>query len=116
MERERPLLNPFLALAVGLYVSDYSGIVLPISSVAIVFCCLLLSCCVRNRIPFAVVSFLFFLIWGMYALNPWKDTSQPTYGMRQYANRTPLVVEGIVSSRPVAISSASGMSGSFILR
>lgn len=116
MERERPLLIPFVALSAGLCLSDYLDVVLPISAVAAVFCSLLLSCCIRNRLPFAVAGFAFFFVWGLYALTPWKAHPPAPDNIQHQSGRTPVIVEGVVNSRPVAVSGASGLSGSFVLR
>ncbi|HEX9080481.1 MAG TPA: DNA internalization-related competence protein ComEC/Rec2 [Desulfuromonadaceae bacterium] len=111
MLRERPLLIPLAALAAGLAIGDAGGMLLPCSAVAAAFCCLLLSCLVRGRLVFGTATALFFLVWGAYALTPWKSPPASPCDVRQYAGAGPVIVEGVVQSRPVA--SAEG--GSFVM-
>lgn len=116
MERERPLLIPVLFFSCGLVVSDYFDILLPVSAVAAAVCCLLLAWCVRSRLLFAAVSCTFFFIWGLYALTPWNKPAPAPFDIQTFVSRTPVVIEGIVRSRPVAVSTTSGLSGTFVLK
>ena len=112
---ERPLLIPFLALSAGLFLADYFTVLAPISSVAAVFCCLLLSCFIRNRVVLDICIFLFFFVWGLHALSPWKSPSPTELAIQRHATGTPVIVEGIIRSRPVVTASANGDASSFIL-
>ncbi len=107
MLREHPLFIPLSALVAGLVISDVSGISLPFSAVAAALCCLVLSCFVRGRLVVGISTFVFFLIWGLYALTPWKSPPASPYDVQQYAGHGPVIVEGIVLSRPVATAGGS---------
>lgn len=112
MLRERPLLIPFSAFAVGLVIADCSGYLLPFYAVLAALCCLLLSCAFRNNLTPAIGSGIFFLVWGLYALTPWKSPSQLPDSIQRYAAQNPVTVEGVIASRPVATPDGS----SFVLR
>jgi len=114
VDRKHPLLMPFLAMSVGLYLSDVFSIILPLNFVVSVFCCLLLAMCVRSNIPFNVLTAAFFVMWGLFALTPWKKPPMPG-SIQNYAGRAPVLVEGVIRSRPVVVKSAAGLSGHFIL-
>ncbi|HEY4745873.1 MAG TPA: DNA internalization-related competence protein ComEC/Rec2 [Desulfuromonadaceae bacterium] len=107
MLRERPLLIPLSALVAGLSLSDVGGMRLPLSAVVAALCCLALSCLLRGRLVVGVFTALFFFIWGVYALTPWKTPPVSPYAIQQYAGPVPVIVEGIVLSRPVATSAGS---------
>ena len=109
---ERPLLIPFLALAAGLTIADISSFLLPFPVVAALLCCLVLSCFIRNSIPLNILTFTFFFLWGLYALTPWKSPPVSACDIRQHAGRTPVIVEGIIGSRPAATPAGS----SFIVK
>lgn len=115
MEREHPLLIPFASLSAGLALSDFTGFLLPFSAVIAALSCLLLSCLVRNRYVFNICTGIFFLITGLYALTPWMAPEPSSASVLQYAGRKPVIVEGIVVSRPVATTNQNGLSGSFVL-
>ncbi|RII31271.1 MAG: DNA internalization-related competence protein ComEC/Rec2 [Geobacter sp.] len=100
MLRQRPLLIPFLALAAGLTVADVTSFLLPLPVVAAVLFCLALSAFIRNRLPLDLFTFLFFFLWGLYALTPWKSPPLPAGEISRYAGPEALIVEGIVASRP----------------
>jgi len=112
MLRERPLLIPFLALAAGLVIADLNNILLPFSTVVAALCCLVLSCFLSSRLPLAVCTFVFFFIWGLYALTPWKAPEQLPCAIQQYAANGTVTVEGVVLSRPTTTPTSS----SFIVR
>ncbi len=112
MLRERPLLVPLLALAAGLTGADLSGTLVPFPFAIAALCCLLLSCFIRNSLPVAVCTFVFFLVWGLYALTPWKSPAPSTCTVQRFVAPDPVIVEGIVTSRPVATPVGSN----FILR
>lgn len=100
MLRQRPLLIPFLALAAGLTIADVTSFLLPLPVVAAVLSCLVLSAFIRNRLPLDLFTFLFFFLWGLYALTPWKSPSLPQGEISRYAGPEAVIVEGIVASRP----------------
>jgi competence protein ComEC len=104
MRQQRPLLIPFLAMAAGLTLADLGGYLLPFSILAAAFSCLLLSCLIRNGLPLFCSTAIFFFIWGMYALTPWNAPDTSPCSIRQMATRTPVVIEGMVCSRPVSTS------------
>ncbi|MBI2354466.1 MAG: DNA internalization-related competence protein ComEC/Rec2 [Deltaproteobacteria bacterium] len=106
------MLIPFLALAAGLTIADLSGVLLPFSAVAAAMGCLLLSCLLPGRVPLAACTFVFFLVWGLFALTPWKAPSSSPYAIERHAAPAAVTVEGVVSSRPVATPNG----GSFIMR
>ena len=112
MYRERPLLVPLLGLIAGLAIADQSGMLVPFSFVAAAFCCLLLSCFIRGGLPMAVCIFGFFLVWGMYALTPWRAPAPSTRTIQRFVSPDPVIVEGIITSRPAATPVGS----SFVLR
>jgi hypothetical protein len=72
MFQQRPLLLPFLALAVGLTVTDRTGYQLPVYVPAAVLLCLLLSALIWRRTLFVTCIPLFFFVLGLCALSPWK--------------------------------------------
>lgn len=112
MIRERPLLIPFLAFSAGLVIADYSSVLLPFYAVVAAICCLLLSCLVRTTLLPVFGTCAFFLVFGLYALTPWKSPPPSPNSIQQYASHSPVKVEGIIKSRPV--STPTG--GSFILQ
>jgi competence protein ComEC len=109
MSKERPLLIPLLCISSGLVISDQTGLLLPISVPLMVLCCLLLSCLIRNKIPFVVCMSLFFLTSGMCALTPWKTPDPATQTVAALPPRIPLVIEGSVLSRPVVTAKGSNL-------
>jgi len=115
MPGERPLLIPVLALSAGLAIADHYDFLLPFSTVSAVFCCLLLSCFISSRHVFTVCTFVFFLAWGLYALTPWKSPLSGETGIQRMAAGAPLVVEGVIRTRPVVTASMNGVAGSFVL-
>ncbi|MBK5276950.1 MAG: DNA internalization-related competence protein ComEC/Rec2 [Desulfuromonadales bacterium] len=100
--QERPLLLPFLALAVGLTVADQTGFRMPLYGVAAFLACLILSCLTRRRTLFVVCVALFFFALGLCALSPWKTPQYPSASIRTMAGPQSLTLEGVVRSRPVA--------------
>lgn len=116
MERERPLLIPFVSLATGLVLSDYFGFLLPFSAVISVLFCLVLCCFVANRTLFNLCNACFFLACGLTALTHWKSPVVFPDSILNHVSRTPIIVQGIITSRPVATINQEGLSGSFILR
>jgi len=102
MFRRYPLLIPFWAMAAGLCLADGGSVTAPAGVLAAVFCCLLLSCLIKNRVPFLLTSALFFFVLGLYSLGPYLNPPLPTCDIRNFAARAPVMVEGIVKSRPVA--------------
>lgn len=112
MFRERPLLIPFLALAAGLSLADLYGLRPPLSLPIALFVCLVLSCFIRHRLPVALCTCAFFLVWGMYALTPWSAPPASPDNIAAFATRDPVVVEGVILSRPVSGGAGAG----FIMR
>ncbi|MDR3581394.1 MAG: DNA internalization-related competence protein ComEC/Rec2 [Oryzomonas sp.] len=101
MFRRHPLLIPFWAMAAGLCLADSSAVTVPVSVLAAVFCCLLLSCLIKNSAPFLLCSAVFFFVLGLHALGPYLNPALPACDIRNFAARTPVIIEGIVKSRPV---------------
>src|SRR6185369_4566961 len=112
MFRERPLLIPLFAFVAGLAISDLCGILLPVYAVAAAFCCLILSCFLRTSLAPMLGSCVFFLVWGLYALTPWKSPLPSPNSIQKYASHSPVTVEGLIWSRPVSTQTGS----SFILQ
>ncbi|MEI6305574.1 MAG: ComEC/Rec2 family competence protein, partial [Deltaproteobacteria bacterium] len=77
-----------------------------------IFCCLILSCFIRSSVPLSVCTFLFFFIWGLHALTPWKSPLPSETTIQRFVSPTPVSLEGIISSRPVATSNGSN----FVMR
>src|SRR5437016_3929303 len=112
MLRERPLLIPVFAFAAGLAIADLSGILLPVYAVEAALCCLILSCFLRTTLSPILGSCTFFLVWGLYALTPWKSPLPSPNSIQQYAAHSPVTVEGVIRSRPVSTPAGS----SFVLQ
>lgn len=107
MLRDRPLFVPFVAMIAGLTLADLNGILLPFSAVAAAVCCLTLSCFLSCRSLFYVCVFVCFLVWGLYALTPWTSPPSLPYAIQHHAGPGPVIVEGIVASRPVATATGN---------
>lgn len=112
MFRRYPLLIPFWAMTAGLCLADSRAVTVPITVLTAVFCCLLLSCLIKNSAPFLLCSAVFFFVLGLYSMEPYLDAVIPAYNIRNFAARTPVIVEGIVQSRPVVNNRGSN----FVLR
>jgi competence protein ComEC len=112
MFRRHPLLIPFWAMAAGLCLADSSTVTVPVGVLAAVFCCLLLSCLVKNSAPFLLCSALFFFVLGLYSLGPYLNPDLPACDIRNFAARAPVMIEGVVKSRPVTTIQGS----SFVLQ
>ncbi|NVN90721.1 MAG: DNA internalization-related competence protein ComEC/Rec2 [Desulfuromonadales bacterium] len=113
-EGERPLLIPCLALSSGIVLADL-GLSLPVSAVAAIFFCLILSCAIRHRLTLEICTFLFFLSWGVYVLPLWTKPPMLAHTIESFADRQPHTVEGIIRSRPVITSAPTGTASSFNL-
>ena len=101
MPQQRPLLIPFLVMAVGLSVADQTGYHLPLSVVAAALLCLVLSALVRQRIIFQICLPLFFFTLGLSALSPWKNPAVPACSLQTLPASVPVTLQGMVRSRPV---------------
>lgn len=112
---ERPLLIPCLALSGGIVLADVYTLALPVTAVTAVFCCLLLSSLVRNRLVMDACIFLFFLFWGIFTLPLWTKPPLSPHAIQSIAGLEPVTVEGYIDSRPVVSSAREGISSSFIL-
>lgn len=112
MHRERPLLIPVCAFAAGLAIADSYNILLTYHAVVAALCCLILSCFFRNPLPPVLGSSVFFLVWGLYALTPWKSPLPASDSIQKFAAQTPVTIEGIIQSRPVSTPDGS----SFVLQ
>ncbi|GFE61175.1 DNA internalization-related competence protein ComEC/Rec2 [Geobacter sp. AOG2] len=112
MFRRHPLLIPFWSMAVGLCLADGYSVAVPVGVLAAVFSCLVLSSLIKSSIPFLLCSATFFFVLGLYFLGAYLHPVVPAYDIRNFATRDPIIVEGIVQSRPVA--AAQGCS--FVLR
>jgi len=115
LAEERPLLIPCLALSAGIALADMYAPSLPLSAVAAVFFCLVISCFIRNRLPLDICVFLFFFSWGLFVLPLWTKPPSGPNAVQNYAGPEPQTVEGVIRSRPVAVSSPGGVSSRFIL-
>lgn len=112
MLSERPLLLPVLAFAAGLAISELCGIIVPFYAAAAALCCLLLSCAIRTNLAPTLGSCAFFIVWGLYALTPWKSPLTSINSIQKYAVHSPVTVEGVVRSRPVTTQAGT----SFVLQ
>jgi prepilin signal peptidase PulO-like enzyme (type II secretory pathway) len=101
MLQQRPLLLPFLALAVGLTITDQTGYHIPLYVVAAALLCLVLSALIRQRAPFTICVHLFFFVLGLCALSPWKTPTEPSCSLRNISAEVPVTLQGVVRSRPV---------------
>lgn len=101
MLQHRPLLLPFLSMAVGLIASDQTGFLLPYSSLAAILGCLIISSMIRWRPPFVICTALFFCAWGACALTPWKSPPLSSRSITSHAASAPITLEGVVQSRPI---------------
>lgn len=109
MLQQRPLLLPFLALAAGLAISDQTGWLLPGPVPAVALLCLLLSALLLRRTLFTVCVPLFFFVFGLCALSPWKNTAVPSDSIRSLPSSIPVILEGVVRSRPVVSPSGTAL-------
>ncbi|HEY3307374.1 MAG TPA: DNA internalization-related competence protein ComEC/Rec2 [Desulfuromonadaceae bacterium] len=112
MLHERPLLFPLFGLAAGLICSELSGQLVSLPIVPAAFSCLLLACFIRNDLALSICTIIFFSIWGMHALSPWKNSPVSPTAIQFFAGHSQITVEGIVGSRPAVMPDGS----SFILR
>lgn len=101
MPQQRPLLLPFLALAVGLTITDQTGFQLPLYVPAAFLLCLVLSALIRRRTLFEISVPLFFLLLGLCALSPWKTPAVPACSIRSLPASVAVTLQGVVRSRPV---------------
>lgn len=96
-----PFLIPFLFMAAGLVISDLGGgYFCDLSIVLAAFSCLLLACFLPYSGLFSLFAALFFLVWGMFALQPWVSPEISPSSIRTKISDTPLTIEGIISERP----------------
>ena len=116
METERPLLIPFISLAAGLALSDSYGFLLPFSAVLSVLACLVFCSFIANRTLFNLCNACFFLVCGLCVLAPWKTPVLLPDSIFNHVSRTPVIVQGVITSRPVSTINQEGLSGSFVLR
>ncbi len=100
--QERPLLLPFLAMAVGLAITDQTGFQMPLYGVAATLFCLVLSCLTTRRILFFCCVPLFFFTLGLCALSPWTTPQTSAASISNSAGPETVTLEGVVRSRPVA--------------
>ena len=112
MDRERPLLVPFFAFVSGLVIADISGVLLPLYVAVAALCCLLLCCAFRSTRFLTFGSCVFFLVWGLYALTPWKSPLPLPNPIQKYAAHSPVTIEGVIRTRPVSTTNGS----SFVLQ
>ena len=111
-----PLLLPLTGLAAGIVFADLFAIRFTLWETVALFCCLLLSLGLRNRLTTTICSFLFFLAWGVFALPHWTSPPAVSPTVRGYANqKTSHIIEGIIRSRPVVNRTPEGVASSFIL-
>jgi competence protein ComEC len=100
MIQERPLLLPLLVMAAGLVISDQTGYLLSYTFLVAIFVCFAMSCLIKWRLPFVICTALFFCAWGLSALSPWKAPPPESCNISYQAASTPVIVEGLVQSRP----------------
>jgi len=101
MNRQWPLLIPFVSVAAGLALSVHASFFVSPSVVASVFACLLLAVFHRTAHIFTICSALFFCTWGMYALTPWLFPAPASTSIRQSISDTPVTIEGVIAARPI---------------
>jgi competence protein ComEC len=107
MHQERPFLLPFLVMVVGLVISDQAGFSLPYSSLAAAFACLVISSLIKSRPVFVICTALFFFVWGLCALSPWKSPPSSPRSITCRVAAAPVTVEGVVQSRPIISTTGS---------
>lgn len=96
-----PFLIPFLFMAAGLTLAAFYGCYCDAITVTAVFSCLILSCYIRSSWLFVICSALFFFLFGTYALQPWLSPKPASCTIRTKATDTPIIIEGVISSRPL---------------
>lgn len=101
MFQQRPLLIPFLVMAVGLSITDQTGYLLPLYALAAALFCLILSALIRQGTLFSICLSLFFLVLGLCALSPWKLPDPASSNIRFLAASPAVTLQGVVCSRPV---------------
>lgn len=109
MPQQRPLLIPFLMMAVGLTVADQTGYQLPLTAVAAALLCLVLSALVRQRILFQICLPLFFFTLGLSTLSPWKTPAVSSCSLQTLPALVPVTLQGVVRSRPVVSPTGSSL-------
>lgn len=100
MSHRWPFLIPFFSMAAGMVISALTGFFCDITSVAAVFLCLLLASFLTDSKFFSVCTALFFLLFGLCALQPWLSPEISSYSIQTKATGSPVTIEGIVSARP----------------
>ncbi len=104
-----PLLLPFLMMALGLSLTALFGFPVAISSLFSLLVCLLLASFHSGSTPFTVCTALFFLWWGLSALNPWLFPVQNSHSIHQRATGLRSTIEGVISERPEVTEYGSRM-------
>jgi len=97
---QRPLLIPVLAMVLGFIVNDQTGFSVPLLLVIASGVALFLSSFPASRVMFLVCLSLFFFFWGCRALSFWSNPQYPADSIRNVTSPTPVVVGGVVKSRP----------------
>lgn len=101
MVRQWPLLLPLMSMVAGLALSARVLQTCSLTTLLAVSICLLLSAAQSSRYLFSACVILFFFCWGFYALTPWIVPDNSPSSIRLAASDSPVIVEGIVASRPV---------------
>lgn len=109
MSSQWPLLIPFVSMAAGLTLSAQNEIFCSPAGVAAGFACLLVSSCLRGRLIFSIAVPLFFFLFGLYALTPWLMPVPAADSIRSLASDKPVILEGIIMSRPSVSSDGSSV-------
>jgi hypothetical protein len=109
MFQQLPLLLPFLAMAVGLTVTDQTGYHVLLYVVGAALICLVLSAMIRQRTPFVLCTFQFFLTLGLSALTPWKTPAVPVCSIGSITPSIPVTLQGVVRSRTVVSPAGTSM-------
>lgn len=95
-----PFLIPFFSMAAGMAISALTGFFCDITSVAAVFLCLLLASFLTDSKLFSVCTALFFLLFGLCALQTWLSPEISSHSIKTKTTGSPVTIEGIVSARP----------------
>lgn len=95
-----PFLAPLLLMTAGIYSSLSSGYYCDFFTVTAVFLCLLLSIFLPSSKIFSTCTALFFLIWGLSALQPWLYPGISPFSITTKLSDSPTTIEGVVAERP----------------
>jgi competence protein ComEC len=100
MSHRWPFLIPFLFMTAGLALFVHGGYFCSTTAVIAAFFCLLLACLLPFHRLFTFCTALFFLLWGLSALQPWMTPEISQTSIKTKASDIPLTIEGVISERP----------------